>query len=242
MEVGTLRRVLRNPALLPAAAATRLRRFVVSSHLKADVERASRRLAGAASARGLFVDCGSNVGQGFTYFRTHFRPHAYDYLLIEPNPNCVRQLRALVATDDGTIEIVEAAASDRNGQTRLFGLTDATGGATSLGGSIVLDHPSATSAPDGQQPISVRTVSLSDLIEEKSRVYPAIVMKMDIEGAEYAVLEDLLRSQASRHLASLYVEFHSVYMQKPIRAVYAARERAIRRRFRAAGIPLRTWI
>ena len=43
----------------------------------------------------LFIDCGSNLGQGFKFFRKYFTLDIFDYILIEPNPNCIKELKKL---------------------------------------------------------------------------------------------------------------------------------------------------
>ena len=40
------------------------------------------------NSENLFVDVGSNLGQGFNFFKQYFITKNYDYLLIEPNPYC----------------------------------------------------------------------------------------------------------------------------------------------------------
>lgn len=69
--------------------------------------------------RGLFLDCGSNIGQGFEYFRQHFTADHFDYELFEPNPNCLPYLeRARACLPDHHIEIHNAAVSATMGHSR----------------------------------------------------------------------------------------------------------------------------
>ena len=42
--------------------------------------------------KGLFIDCGSNLGQGFTFFEQYFPLKTFDYILVEPNPFCKEEL------------------------------------------------------------------------------------------------------------------------------------------------------
>lgn len=44
------------------------------------------------SEKRLFIDMGSNLGQGFQYFSKFYNPNLFDFLLIEANPNCIDQL------------------------------------------------------------------------------------------------------------------------------------------------------
>jgi FkbM family methyltransferase len=235
-------RILTSPPLLKAVLARRIRRALVWRTLRQDARRAEAMIAGSAGRRGLFIDCGSNLGQGFAYFKTYFPAHRFDYILVEPNPYCAAHLRADLAGTGEQIEIIEAAASNREGEASLYGVDDGTDDRTSQGGSIVTAHPSAWHATGPQPPMFVRTFSLAQLIASKRDAYAVVTMKMDIEGAEYDVLEDLIVSGAHRHIDAVYVEFHSQYMRRPDKRAYRRREASIRRTYAADGVPLRLWV
>ncbi len=235
-------RVLTRPPLLKAVLARRVRRLLVARAIRRDVKRAESLIAAAGGQRGLFIDCGSNLGQGFTYFKTHFQPQRFDYILIEPNPYCVAHLRSTAAGANERIEIIDAAASIGDGEAVLYGVADGAADRTSQGGSIVTAHPSAWQSNGARQSLAVRTFSLAELVASKRDAYAVIAMKMDIEGAEYDVLEDLITSGAHRHLHSVYVEFHSQYMRGTEKRAYQRREAAIRARYAADGVSLRLWV
>ncbi|TIU55389.1 MAG: FkbM family methyltransferase, partial [Mesorhizobium sp.] len=103
-----------------------------------DARQALSHLNLTTRSRGLFIDCGSNIGQGFKYFSAYYTPDRYDYLLIEPNKNCLAQLNALRA-DNLTMEIVAKAASVKDGYAELFGPPPERSEATHQSCSIVLD-------------------------------------------------------------------------------------------------------
>jgi FkbM family methyltransferase len=215
----------------------RLRRWRVIS----DARRSLAKLRGPTAGRGLFIDCGSNVGQGFTWFRQYFPLEHYDYILVEPNPHCVARLRELCGTLEGHIEILDKAAGTGVGQVRFFGLTENPQGLTTEGGSTLAAHNSRLYSSDADQAITVTTFSLAELIRDKQPDYRSIVLKMDIEGAEYDVLDDLLAKGAHRGVDAAYVEFHSQYMLEPDSSRYRRRELELMQRFRAEDVPFRLW-
>jgi FkbM family methyltransferase len=217
------------------------RRAALAAAVRTDSRSAKSRILTNPGGRGLFIDCGSNLGQGLAHFRKHFPAELYDYILVEPNPHCAGRLREMAESSSDHIEIVEAAASSREGRAKFYGLAEDGRGQTSDGGSIVRDHASAWYTVDEENALEVRTFSLSQLIQARGS-YSAIIVKMDIEGAEYEVLEHLLETGAHRSLNGLYVEFHSQYMREPARSLYAKREADITRRYKAAGLPLRPWV
>lgn len=233
-------RVLASPSLLATVLGRRMRRLLLLGPLRQDARRAADLLKAAPGRRGLFIDCGSNLGQGFAYFKTRFPADRFDYILVEPNPYCVAHLRASAATSKG-IEIIAAAASSRDGEAILYGVTEGAD-RTSQGGSIVTAHPSAWEREAIPAPVSVRTFSLGQLIASRHQAYSVIAMKMDIEGAEYDVLEDLVHTGAHRYLHAVYVEFHSRYIRGAEKRAYQRREAVIRKRYAADGVPLRLWV
>jgi len=205
-----------------------------------DAQRVLAKLEAAGpGARGLFVDCGSNLGQGFTQFVRHYPLDRFDYILIEPNPNCLPDLRRIVAARNGKIEILEQAASTQAGTVKFYGLERDP---TSQGGSMLKDHNSAYYAPDEEHALEVPTFSLAELIQKRSVGYAAVVLKLDIEGGEYEVLPHMIGQAVHRQLDAAYIEFHSQYMAEPKGSIYRELEARIRARLAQDQVPYRIWI
>ena len=249
--LGRVLRALRERGLAGTARAgaahvreryrTQLRERRFTRQVRADVLRSRARIAAADRGRGLFIDCGSNLGQGFERFEKWFPLSDYDFLLVEPNPHCAEALRQIIARRGGNIELLPAAASTARGQTKFFGLTEDSRGKTSDGGSILHEHNSALYDTDAARAITVPTFSLADLLLQKAANYPSVIVKLDIEGAEYDALEQVLAQGAAETLEAIYVEFHSQYMLEPQRSRYRQREVAIQREFARRGVPFRLW-
>jgi FkbM family methyltransferase len=207
----------------------------------ADASRASIKIKGKAGKRGLFIDCGSNIGQGYRFFSKHYTTDLYDYILIEPNPNCLPHLQAL-RRNGANVEIIQKAASTRNGHTKLFGPPSTQRDPTYEGCSIVSDHNTALYQAEEFAVGPVETFSLSELIKAKRAIYDVVALKMDVEGAEYEILEDMIIKDAHRKLHAIYVEFHSQYMTGSERALKRSAEQNIQNSFNAANIVFRRWI
>jgi FkbM family methyltransferase len=54
----------------------------------------------------------------------------------------------------------------------------------------------------------VECLRLSDLLKSISKNSEKVVVKLDIEGAEFAVLKDLIDTDSLSYIDDLYVEFH----------------------------------
>lgn len=195
-------------------------------------------------ARGLFIDCGSNLGQGFRQFVKHYPLARFDYVMVEPNPNCLPALRGLVESTrrDGAgppIEIIAQAAGTHAGSVRFFGLEQDP---TSQGASMLKDHNSRYYAADERRALEVPCFSLAALIRERQPRHAAVVLKLDIEGGEYEVLPHVIEHGLHRVLDAAYIEFHSQYMAEPEATGYRRTEAAIRDRLTRDGVNYRIWI
>jgi len=208
--------------------------------VRMDAKRLREKAARHPSARGIFIDCGSNLGQGYSYFVRRYPLAQFDFVLVEPNPHCLPALRSIVRGHEKQVRLIEAAACTYEGSTLLFG-TSGGGNETSDAATIV---PYLAPDPDHIERVSgieVRTFSLSDLLMGKRDDYGAVAVKLDIEGAEYAVLEDLIERGLAPSIDALYVEFHSRYICEPARSRYARRERAIQEKLAGQGVNFRLW-
>ena len=197
----------------------------------------------SAKRNGLFIDCGSNIGQAFKFFKDYYPLNLCDYVLIEPNPFCLPLLMKIREDIGEKIEIIPAAAAAHNGTTKFYGLVEDKRGSLSDGGSILQIHNSLFYMADAQKALTVRTFSLSDFIKAKIKQgYSYITLKLDIEGSEYEVLEDLIMHNLHRHLAAMYVEFHSRYMSDCYRKRYEKIELRLLTKLREDGVRFTLWI
>ncbi|UVK49580.1 FkbM family methyltransferase (plasmid) [Mesorhizobium sp. AR07] len=207
----------------------------------ADARQALSKLDTATKRRGLFIDCGSNIGQGYKFFSRYYTPDRYDYVLIEPNMNCLPHLHAL-RSEKLTMEIVAKAASVKDGYAELLGPPSDRPEPTHEGCSIVPIHNESLYRSQRFARDLVETFSLSQMIRAKSDLYDVVVLKLDVEGAEYEILDDMIRSGIHRDLYAAYVEFHSLYMRNSERRKKRAVERKMIRAFLDAGTRFSRWI
>jgi hypothetical protein len=74
---------------------------------------------------------------------------------------------------------------------------------------------------EGGQQVNVTTTSLLELLSDTGRAQCA-VLKLDIEGAEYKVLEELCQSAAIRKTQQLLVEYHHEVTHHSLRETSAS--------------------
>jgi FkbM family methyltransferase len=155
----------------------------------------------------LFVDVGANVGTYSVRLSSHFR-RVYAF---EPNPNVLPVLRKRIEDKSKrNITIFPMALSDSNGQSEFF--LDAhegfTGSADTLmpvfkynPGQGIGIGPAHTYI--GKQSVMVPTATYDSKIRET-----ADLVKIDVEGAEFNVLEGAREAFEQGRIRRIMVELH----------------------------------
>lgn len=152
---------------------------------------------GDARPKPLIIDCGSNIGMSVLYLKHHF-PDAR-ILAFEPNPTAFEYLTANVkqnALRDVTLH--RKAVANRT-ETRVF-FSDADDDG-SLGASLTDRLREKYGRSVVEQ--SVECIALSSQIVE-----PVDFLKVDVEGAEQEILEDLRDRGLLRQISKMFVEYH----------------------------------
>ena len=138
-----------------------------------------------------FVDCGANVGKVTT--EVFYKHPDWVFHAFEPNPKCCATLRNLSIPN---LTIHETAVWVSDGAQTLYLPKQI------LSGTLM-------SSKKNLPVIETLEVSTIDLAVWLSALPPdPVVLKMDIEGAEYQVLPHLLGSKAIGQVVELQVEFH----------------------------------
>jgi FkbM family methyltransferase len=140
----------------------------------------------------LIIDCGSNIGMSILAYKTSFP----DCRIIgfEPHPVLFDFLERNVADNKlANVQLHRKAVSNASGSLDFF-LNDNVPG--SLNMSLVARENVADK-------ISVEVDKLSQYIVE-----PVDILKLDIEGAETAVIEDLSASGKLRQVSKIVCEYH----------------------------------
>lgn len=146
-----------------------------------------------ADTSGLVVDAGAHVGT----FAAMASPFADRIVAFEPNPDNLALLRANI--DDNGLDSVEVRAqalwSDSNGR-NISGRSSWT--------TVIEDDATVT---EDSERIDVATTTLTDLIDE---IGPVDLLKIDIEGAEFAVFEHT-SDEVLRRIRRIAGEIHPVH-------------------------------
>ena len=182
----------------------------------------------------LFLDIGSNLGQGFDHFKNIYSD-SFDYYLYEPNPHCVNVLYQKYEHLTN-VHIFNLAVSNKNTITNFYFQND-----FSQGGSIILNHNDIFYSHSTVQNIPVATVNISYILNRLSPQYTNIVMKIDAESSEYDILDSLISSNQIFKFSKIYCEFHTQYMKPETKPSFQSRENNILNFIHLNNIPFTLW-
>ena len=177
--------------------------------------------------KGLFLDCGSNIGQGFEFFRKYYPNRIYDYILFEPNPFCYQELlKKYSGLESSGVRIENTAVGIANGDIDFFGLDEEKGGKYSVGGSILHEHNSKIYTAPNNASLKVQSIDFAIFLQDvlMKNHYSTVILKLDIEGGEYPVLDSLVSNNLLARFDTIYVEFHSKYMSNNFAEHYRSKE------------------
>jgi FkbM family methyltransferase len=138
----------------------------------------------------------------------------------EPSSSC---LRVLGGFRDPRLEVVQAGLSNTSRAAPLFG-------AGTLGASIYSDKPVDAGARKVVETINL--LRASDWIRTNTTSDDTVYLKLNCEGSECDVLEDVLSSDVCTRIAAIYVDFD-------VRKIpsQAHREASVREALACAGVP-----
>lgn len=191
----------------------------------------------------VFVDGGSHLGEGFEHFRTIYSTSDYKYLLFEPNPFCYQKLVDKYSITPNVELINKAIFTHNNTQpmyvdpkAKVANVSESDG--FSVGCSLISKHNNRYYQPKAF--VDVQCIDVLDLLKQlRNATYTEIVLKLDVEGAEYDILERCLQHpNGFDQVTKLIVEFHSQYTQD---GSTVQREKDIIQAIRQRGIPLQIW-
>jgi FkbM family methyltransferase len=142
------------------------------------------------------VDCGSNIGMSLAFFREEYP--AAELTAFEPDPGNYARLKSTARASFPAATLHNCALAAVPGRMELYSTTDEGGSTTKSLFRESLDTASVVSE-------SVNVVRLSDFLKA-----PVDLLKLDVEGAESSVMQDLVSSGALALVKNMVAEFHDI--------------------------------
>lgn len=145
-----------------------------------------------------FLDCGGNDACSIRRFKQLF-DDADEYVIhsFEPNPifkNCYRGLQNVI--------FHEEAVWIEDGEARLY----LANGRRSQGSSLI--ESKITGGLRKERFLTVKSIDFSAWIRSTFKLGDFIILKVDIEGAEYELLRKMIAEDTISYVSRLFIEFH----------------------------------
>ena len=141
----------------------------------------------------VLLDCGANQGQSYEWFmKNRDDSDEYEVHCFEPVPSFKQHFENKNLTfhfdaiwvEDGTIDFYDK------------------------GGLSSTLYPNKIDNRGKGTRITVSCIDFSKFIKDNFKLSEYIIVKMDIEGAEYKVIEKMLEKGTFEYIDEFYVEFH----------------------------------
>ena len=149
----------------------------------------------AANKTPFIIDCGGNIGIATLYFKWLY-PRSR-ILVFEPVPDNVRSLKHNLAGLE-SVEVHESALGGRMGTMDIYG-----SGRSATTSKNFIAQKKQMSKDEREKKVTVRVETLSTYVKG-----PVDFLKLDIEGAEEAVLAELESANALKHVRQIGMEYH----------------------------------
>lgn len=159
------------------------------------------------SGRAVFIDCGFNTRAVFDHYY-YTLGDRFEYVGFEIQPSLWQAAKESQDYHAPPVDFIHAAVSDK--ADTLYYYEPRKWGLNYKGGASILSEKQDRTMDKVATPI--KAVDFSSFLAERSGPDDFIVVKMDIEGAEYPVLEKLISDGNLNFISLLFVEFHSQYL------------------------------
>lgn len=152
----------------------------------------------------VFIDCGANLGQSIDNFIKKWVDwREYDILSYEANPSLVPHFERFSSVSN--VKFENAAVWMQDGTVDFF-LCNQGNASSSLVGTKVTGNLD-------KKPTTVRSVDIDRVVRQYTKE-DYVILKMDIEGAEYELLDYMLNKGTFDLIDVLYIEFHTNKVHK----------------------------
>lgn len=180
----------------------------------------------------VFLDVGAHTGESLEFFRNNWPDHAeYEIHCFEPNP----EHHHLFDNEDVTLH--KEAVWTEDGF-RDFYIGKFPGG---MAEGSTLMQKKISGKVDYNNPINVPVIDFARWMHATFSKEDYIVLKVDIEGAEYAVLHHLMDTGIIEYVDRLYGELHSTGPSGRIQSVKEGEDMRLLERLQKYGLAVLDW-
>jgi FkbM family methyltransferase len=181
--------------------------------------------------RHLLLDGGGYNGCSIRRFLKEFDHEGrFEMVTFEPN-----DIFAKCYSDFPRHRLIQAAVHDRDGFQDFYLDPEDSDGSTLFRNKLTRET-GGNGALDVANPIKVRTIDLSRWVREHTNNFNYVILKLDVEGAEYDILEKMIHDRTIRRIKHLFVEWHWERV-----GVSRARHEELLRALQRRRVPILEW-
>jgi FkbM family methyltransferase len=190
----------------------------------------------------IFLDCGTHFGQGlYQIIKSHNIDSSWHVETYEANP--ITYDRHLNKRQFDYVNYKNIGVYDRDGKIEFNVETPPNEDDTGMGSSLIdlsLWNPwGGTLRENFKIKKEIDCFDFSKYIKNNFKIDDYIICKLDIEGAEYPVLEKMIKDETVPYIKKLYVEFHSNFFTNEDEM--KIREDYIRSKYYEYGLKIEYW-
>ena len=172
--------------------------------------------------KNIYLDCGTHMFQGFRQFAEKFNiDSSWETHCFEANPIVYAKSKdTWKALEKEGYRIIHhnLAVSNKNEKIKVNCAYSFEGDYVHLGSNILKNPPERDIRYDDpfnyiNEEIFVDAIKFSDKIKNICSLDDFVVLKLDIEGSEFAVLDDIIETKTYELLDEIYIEFHERFFE-----------------------------
>lgn len=193
-----------------------------------------------------FLDGGTHFGQGlksiirkekiddnWKVYSWEANPHTYEYYSGNNHWPKITFYNQALSTSNGEIDLFVETVNEKRAKRKLL--------PTGQGSTTFSLDEFRENVHSGEftEKIKVPCIDFVEWIEKNTTENDYIVIKLDIEGNEYSILEKLIKSKCMNQIAKMYIEWHGHFMADPKK--FKLRQENIEKILLTNNIILETW-
>ena len=181
--------------------------------------------------RKIILDCGSHFGESVRKFRHEFKKNDFEFYMFEPNIFLFNRLINNLEFEN--CKKFNNAVSNKNAIVKFWGCTK---NKNSVGSTLEKSKANWDNIAEDDY-IEVQAIDLSTFIQDNFSKNDYIILKLDVEGAEYDILERLFETGIIEYINELYCEFHTRWLSTE----FSLREADLRKKLGEINLPPIYW-
>jgi len=176
----------------------------------------------------IFIDGGAHTGESIDLFRKLYQDHEqYEIHSFEPNPDMwpILEQKNVILHKEGlwSVDCTKDFFTGKHSESSTFLLDK-------VSGKIDYNHP-----------VKTKCIGLGKWIVDNFSKDDFIILKLDVEGAEYEILNNLIETGVIEYVDILYGELHSTGYDGRIRSLPGGLKQAMFKRLEDMGIKFNDW-